>query len=51
MNALARRSMLILVVIALTEGDAGLFAAGPNVSPESVGFSADRLNAMGRVLI
>ena len=50
MNALARRSMLILVVIALTGGDAGLGAEGPNVSPESVGFSADGLNALRRTM-
>ena len=50
MNALARRSMLILVVIALTGGDASLGAEGPNVSPESVGFSADGLNALRRTM-
>jgi CubicO group peptidase (beta-lactamase class C family) len=50
MNALARRSMRILVVIALTGGDAGLGAEGPNVSPESVGFSADGLNALRRTM-
>jgi CubicO group peptidase (beta-lactamase class C family) len=50
MNALARRSMLVLVVIALSGGDPGLWAEGPNVSPESVGFSADGLNALRQTM-
>ena len=50
MQALARRSMLALVVIALLGGAAGLRAADPLASPESVGFSADGLKALQRTM-
>ena len=50
MQALARRSMLALVVIALIGGAAGLRAEDPLASPESVGFSADGLKAFQRTM-
>ena len=50
MQALARRSMLALVVIALLGGAAGLRAEDPLVSPESVGFSTDGLKALQRTM-
>ncbi|HKE86719.1 MAG TPA: serine hydrolase domain-containing protein [Vicinamibacterales bacterium] len=43
MQAVARRVMLALVLIALVGGAPGLRAANPTVSPDSVGFSADGL--------
>src|SRR5262245_34269476 len=50
MQAVARRSMLALVVIALAVGVAGLRAANPTVSPDSVGFSADGLKTLQRTM-
>jgi CubicO group peptidase (beta-lactamase class C family) len=50
MNAVARRSLLVLVVIALGGGVAGLRAEHPLVSPESVGFSADGLKALQQTM-
>ena len=50
MYAVARRSMLALVVIALIGGAAGLRADDPLASPESVGFSADGLKAFQRTM-
>ena len=50
MQALARRSMLALVVTALIAGAAGLRADDPLASPESVGFSADGLKALQRTM-
>lgn len=50
MSALARRSMLVLVVIALSGGAAGLQAADTIASPESVGFSADGLKALQQTM-
>ena len=41
MQAVARRSMLALVVTALIAGAAGLRADDPLASAESIGFSAD----------
>jgi CubicO group peptidase (beta-lactamase class C family) len=48
MDALARRSMLALVVITLIGGAASLRAEDPLASPESVGFSTDGLKAFQR---
>ena len=50
MQAVARRSMLVLIVIALSAGVAGPRAASSTVSPESVGFSADGLRALQRTM-
>ena len=50
MQAVVRHSLLVLVVIALTGGVAGLRAENPLVSPESVGFSADGLKALQRAM-
>ena len=50
MQALARRSMLALVVIALIGGAAGVRADDPLASPESVGFSADGLKAFQQTM-
>lgn len=50
MQALARRSMLALVVIALIGGAAGLGAEDQLASPESVGFSADGLKVFQRTM-
>jgi CubicO group peptidase (beta-lactamase class C family) len=49
-QARGRRSRLVLVVIALIGGRAGLRAQDPVVSPESVGFSADGLKAFQRTM-
>jgi CubicO group peptidase (beta-lactamase class C family) len=50
MQALARRSMLALAVIALIGGAGGLRAENPLASPESVGFSADGLKTFQRTM-
>src|SRR2546425_581476 len=50
MQALARRSMLALVVIALIGGAAGLRAEDPLASPEKVGFSGDGLKTLQRAM-
>ncbi len=50
MQAVARRSMLTLVVIALIGGAAGLRAEDRLVSPESVGFSSDGLKTFQRTM-
>jgi CubicO group peptidase (beta-lactamase class C family) len=49
-QARGRRSRLVLLVIALIGGTAGLGAQDPVVSPESVGFSADGLKAFQRTM-
>ena len=49
MQAFARRSMLVLAVIALL-GPAGLVADDPLVAPESVGFSTDGLKTLRRTM-
>jgi CubicO group peptidase (beta-lactamase class C family) len=46
MQAVARRSVLVLVAIALLGVPAGLRADDPLVAPESVGFSAEGLKAL-----
>jgi CubicO group peptidase (beta-lactamase class C family) len=50
MQAVARPSMLALLVIALIGSAAGLGADNPLASPESVGFSADGLKALQRTM-
>ena len=50
MKTVARRSMLVLVVIALLGVPAGLRADDPLVAPESVGFSAEGLKALQRTM-
>ena len=50
MPAVARPSMLLLVVIALIVGAAGVRGQLAVVSPESVGFSSDRLRALQRTM-
>ncbi len=50
MQALARRSMLAFVLSALIGGAAVVRAEDPLVSPESVGFSADRLKAFQQTM-
>ena len=50
MQALARRSVLVLVMIALLGGPTGLRAEDPVVSPESVGFSTDGLKTLQRTM-
>jgi CubicO group peptidase (beta-lactamase class C family) len=50
MQAVARRSMLALLVIALIGSAAVLGADHPMASPESVGFSADGLKALQRTM-
>ena len=50
MSALTRRSMRLLVVLALIGGAAGLPAADTLASPESVGFSADGLKALQQAM-
>ncbi len=50
MHVLARRSTLPLLVIALIGGTAGLSAEHPPVSPESAGFSVDKLQAFQRAM-
>jgi len=50
MQIVAQRSMLALVVIALLWGAAGLPAADPLASPESVGFSADGLKTFQQTM-
>jgi CubicO group peptidase (beta-lactamase class C family) len=50
MQAVARRSMLALVVAVVIGSAAGLRADDPIASPESVGFSADGLKALQRTM-
>jgi CubicO group peptidase (beta-lactamase class C family) len=50
MQALARRSMLALLMLALIGGTAGLRAEDPLASPESVGFSVDGLKTFQRTM-
>src|SRR6476469_6089893 len=50
MQAVARRSMLALLVIALIGSAAVLGADNPLASPESVGFSADGLKALQQTM-
>ena len=50
MQALARRSVLVLVMTALLGAPIGLRAEDPVVSPESVGFSTDGLKALQRTM-
>ena len=50
MQALTRRFVLVLVVIALVGGTAGVQAQDKLASPESVGFSADGLKALQRTM-
>ena len=50
MQAVARRSMLVLMVIALVGGAARLPAEDRLVSPESVGFSSDKLQTFQRTM-
>ena len=50
MQALTRRSVLVLVMIALFLGATGLWAEDPVVSPESVGFSTDGLKTLQRTM-
>ena len=50
MQALAQRSVLVLVMTALLGGPIGLRAEDPVVSPESVGFSTDGLKALQRTM-
>ena len=50
MQALARRSVLVLVTTALLGGATSLRAEDPVVSPESVGFSTDGLKALRQTM-
>jgi CubicO group peptidase (beta-lactamase class C family) len=50
MQALARRSVLVLVMAALLGGPIGLRAEDPVASPESVGFSTDGLKTLQRTM-
>src|SRR5262245_45118580 len=50
MQAIARRSMTVLITIALFGGVTGLWAESRVVSPESVGFSTDGLKALQRTM-
>jgi CubicO group peptidase (beta-lactamase class C family) len=50
MQVFARQSMLALVVFALVEGAAGLWAEDRLASPESVGFSANGLQEFQRTM-
>src|SRR6476661_5568078 len=50
MHAFARQSMLALVVFAVVEGAAGLWAEDRLASPESVGFSANGLQEFQRTM-
>ena len=50
MQALTRRSVLVLVMTALLGGPTGLRAEDPVVSPESVGFSTDGLKTLQRTM-
>ena len=50
MQALARRSVLVLMMSALLAGPIGLRAEDPVVSPESVGFSTDGLKTLQRTM-
>ena len=50
MEALPRRSVLVLVMAALLGGATGLRAEDPLASPESVGFSTDGLKVLRRTM-
>ena len=50
MQALARRSVLVLLMTALLGAPTGLRAEDPVVSPESVGFSTDGLKALRQTM-
>jgi hypothetical protein len=50
MQALAQRSVLVLVMTALLGSPTGLRAEDPIVSPESVGFSTDGLRTLQRTM-
>ena len=50
MQGVARRSMLVLMVIALVGGAARLPAEDRLVSPESVGFSSDKLKTFQQTM-
>ena len=50
MQALPRRSVLVLVMTALLGGATGLRAEDPLASPESVGFSTDGLKVLQRTM-
>ena len=50
MEALPRRSVLVLVMTALLGGATGLRAEDPLASPESVGFSTDGLKVLRRTM-